>query len=144
MKSEFRQVVKLASPGELKAYVVYEHQLDLLSQGSPVSLLLANFGLFFLGMTITAFGTLATSPPAQDRVYYTFLIIAIITLIAGVVVLAIWYKMHKSSAKLVVEIKAQMPANPPIEQVTVADVDTEEVVEEVLHSSEEEEPEAME
>jgi len=48
MKGEYRQVVRLAQPVELNAYVVFEHQLDLLAQGSPASLLL-NFALFFLG-----------------------------------------------------------------------------------------------
>lgn len=115
MKGEYRQIVKLATPGELRAYVVFEHQLDALAQGSPVSLLL-NFALFFLGVAATALGTPATAPPAQDRMYYTFLIIFIITLIAGVVLLAVWYAMHRSVASLVVEIKAQMPANPAIEQ----------------------------
>lgn len=115
MKNEYRQVVKLATPGELRAYVVFEHQLDVLAQGSPVSLLL-NFSLFFLGVAATSLGTIASAPPAQDRIYYTFLIIFLITLIAGVVLLAVWYSMHRSVTSLIVEIKAQMPANPEIEQ----------------------------
>ena len=108
MKSEYRQVVKLAQPGELKAYVVFEHQLDLLAQGSPVSLLL-NFALFFLGVAATSLGTIATAPPTQDRVYYTFLIIFLVTLIAGIVLLAVWYSMRRSVASLIVEIKGRCP-----------------------------------
>jgi hypothetical protein len=73
-----------------KAYVVFEHQLDLLAQGSPASLLL-NFALFFLGVAATSLGTIATAPPAQDRTFYTFLIIFIITFIAGIVLSALWY-----------------------------------------------------
>ena len=115
MKGEYRQVVKLAQPGELKAYVVFEHQLDLLAQGSPASLLL-NFALFFLGVAATSLGTLVTAPPNQDRTFYVFFIIFIITLIAGIVLLAVWYSMHKSVTSLIVEIKAQMPPNPPVEQ----------------------------
>ena len=115
MQGEFRQVVKLAQPGELKAYVVCKHQLDLLSQNSPASLLL-NFGLFFLGVATTSLGTLVTASPDQDRVFYAFLIVFLITLIAGVVLLAIWYATHRSVANLIVEIKAQMPSNPPVEQ----------------------------
>ena len=119
MKGEYRQVVKLAQPGELKAYVVFEHQLDLLTQGSPASLLL-NFALSFLGVAATSLGTLVTAPPNQDRIFYSFLIIFLVTLIAGVVLLAVWYAMHKSVASLIVEIKAQMPQNPPVEQVPPA------------------------
>jgi hypothetical protein len=115
MKGEYRQVVKLAQPGELRAYVVFEHQLDLLAQGSPVSLLL-NFALFFLGVAATALGALVTAPPNQDRVFYSFVIVFIMTLIAGIVLLAVWYAMHKSLTSLIIEIKAQMPPNPPVEQ----------------------------
>ena len=43
-----RPVIRVAPPGELNVYPVYEHQLDLLAQGSPSSLFL-NFALFFLG-----------------------------------------------------------------------------------------------
>jgi hypothetical protein len=115
MKNEYRQVVKLAPADELKAYVVFEHQLDLLAQGSPASLML-NFALFFLGVAATSLGTLATAPPAQDRTFYAFLIICLITFIAGIVLSALWYSMYKSVTSLVVEIKAQMPANPPVSQ----------------------------
>jgi hypothetical protein len=115
MKGEYRQVVKLAQPGELKAYVVFEHQLDLLAQGSPVSLLL-NFALFFLGVAATSLGTLVTAPPNRDRIFYSFFITSTITLIAGIVLLAVWYAMHKSVTSLIVEIEAQMPPNPPVEQ----------------------------
>ncbi len=115
MKGEYRQVVKLAQPGELKAYVVFEHQLELLAQGSPASLLL-NFALFFLGVAATSLGSLVTAPPSQDRTFYSFLIVFIITLIAGVVLLAVWYFTHKSVTSLVAEIKAQMPPNPTVEQ----------------------------
>jgi hypothetical protein len=114
MKGEYRQVVKLAQPGELKAYVVFEHQLDLLGQGSPASLLL-NFALFF-GVAATSLGTLVTAPPNQDRVFYSFLIVFIITLIAGIVLLAVWHAVHRSVTSLIVEIKAQMPPNRPVEQ----------------------------
>ena len=90
--------------------MVFEHQLDLLAQGSPASLLL-NFALFFLGVAATSLGTLVTAPPQQDRIFYAFFILFIITLIAGIVILAIWYVMHRSVASLVIEIKAQMPPN---------------------------------
>jgi len=115
MKGEYRQVVRLAQPGELKAYVVFEHQLDLLAQGAPASLLL-NFALFFLGVAATSLSTLVTAPPNKDRVFYSFLIVLITTLIAGIVLLTVWHAMHRSVSSLIVEIKSQMPPNPPVEQ----------------------------
>ena len=131
MKKEFRQVVKLAPPGELKAYVVYEHQLDSLAQGSPVALHL-NFGLFLLGVSATALGTIATAPPTQNRTYYTFLIIFIITLIAGIVLLITWYALHRSVSRLVAEIKAEMPANPVVQQASPETLDADA---ETLHTT---------
>lgn len=115
MRSEYRQAIKLAQPGELKAYVVHEHQLDQLAQGSPASLLL-NFALFFLGVAASFLGTITTAPPNQDRTYYTFLIVFLVTLIAGAVLFVVWYSMHKSVASQVQEIKAQMPPNPVVAQ----------------------------
>jgi len=104
-------VIREAPPGELN---VYEHQLDLLAQGSPASLLL-NFALFFLGVAATMAGTLWSAPPDKDRVYYTFLTILLVTLIAGVVMLALWWFMHTSTRTLVSNIKSQMPPNPAIQ-----------------------------
>jgi hypothetical protein len=110
-------VIREAPLGELNVYRVYEHQLDLLAQGSPASLLL-NFALFFLGVSATAAGTLWSAPPEKDRVYYTFLIILLVTLIAGVVLLALWWFMHTSTRALIANIKSQMPPNPAIQEDT--------------------------
>ncbi len=110
-----RPVIREAPPGELNVYRVYEHQLDLLAQGSPASLLL-NFALFFLGVAATAGGTLWSAPPEKDRVYYTFLIILLVTLIAGMVMLALWWFLHQSTRTLVANIKSQMPPNPAIQE----------------------------
>ena len=137
-KHEYTQRVRLAPARELKAYIVLEHQLDLLSQGSPASLML-NFSLFFLAVSITAFGTLYTAPPTVDRVYYIFVILALVTLIAGMVTGALWFFQHKSSSQLIYEIKAQMPPNPPVQQLPIRELDDDEPVEGVLRSSEEEE-----
>ncbi|MGP0063492.1 MAG: hypothetical protein ACLQGP_07840 [Isosphaeraceae bacterium] len=57
-------VIRVAPPGELNVYPVYEHQLDLLAQGSPAPLLL-NFALFFLGVAATAAGTLWSTHPRR-------------------------------------------------------------------------------
>lgn len=113
MKNEYRQLVKLVQPGTIHAYIVYEHEIDLLAQGAPISLLL-NFALFFLGVAATALGTIAAAPPTQDRVYYTFLIIFIGTIIAGTVLVAVWYSIHRSASRLVLVIKARKPSNPVV------------------------------
>jgi hypothetical protein len=135
-KNALTPPMRFAPAGELRLYLVHEHQLDELAKGSPASVLL-NFSLFFIAVSITAFGTLYTAPPTVDRVYYVFVIIALVTLIAGVVTGVLWHVQHKSASRLVVEIKAQMPPNPPIQQLPVREIEAEEPVEGVLRSSEE-------
>ena len=109
----FQAVIRVAPPGELNAYVVYEHQLDELAQSLPSALML-NFALFFFGVAATALGTLFSVPPDNDRAYYTFLVVLLITGIAGVVLLAYWWFTHKSARRLIAEIKSQMPPNPEV------------------------------
>lgn len=104
--------LRVVPPKDLVAYVVYEHDLDLLTRGSPASLLL-NFALFFLGVAASGFGTLFSLPPDNDRAYYTVLILALMTGIAGVVLIGLWWFTHQSVKNLVAEIKAQTPPNPP-------------------------------
>ena len=116
MKSDFRPIVRLAAPGELRAYVVYEHQLDTLKQGQPAGLML-NFALFLLGVAATGFGTVVALPAGQNKAYNTFLIITLVTTIAGAVLFVLWLVLRRSLVDLVAEIKAQMPPNPEAEQV---------------------------
>jgi hypothetical protein len=105
--------VRFAGLGESSVYLVYEHDLDRLAQGSPASVML-NFALFFLGVAMTALGTLWTAPPQQDRVYYTFLIVFLATLMAGVVLLVLWWFQHQSMRNVVKRIKSQIPPNPEV------------------------------
>jgi len=115
---QFQPPVRVAPPRELKAYVVYEHQLDQLAQGLPAALML-NLSLFFLGVAMTAFGTLFSLAPSDDRGYYTFLLIFLVTLIAGVVLLLLWRSSFRSMTGLVDEIKSQMPPNVATQTPTV-------------------------
>jgi len=114
MSRKLRPVIREAPPGELNVYRVYEHQLDLLAQGSPASLTL-NFALFFLGAAVSLFATLLTAA-LDDRAYYTFLILCINGFIAGVVLLVFWIFTHTSTKALVRDIKSQMPPNPAIQE----------------------------
>ncbi len=108
--------VRFAPLTELNVYVVHEHQIDALAQGTMTSLLL-NFSLslFFLGIAAMSLGTL-WSVPATDRVYYTFLILFLVTSIAGAVTLAVWARLHRSTGTLLTAIKLQMPPSPAVRE----------------------------
>ena len=105
----------MAPLGELKAYTVYEHELDTLSRGSSGSLYL-NFALFLLPIFITLITTLLTTKIESDRLFQGFFIVAVITAIAGVFLLLLWLREHRSSRHLISEIKSRMPPPPAIPQ----------------------------
>jgi hypothetical protein len=73
--------------------------------------------MFFIGVSATAFGTLYAAPPRDDHVFNCFFNLAIVALFAGVVLLAPWYKQHKSTNRLVYGINAQIPPNPSAQQL---------------------------
>lgn len=111
-------VLRYAPLGELKIYPVYEHELDMLKQGSPVSLFL-NFALFLLPIGLTLIFTLATTTIPVDRLFQTYVLLAGLTIVSGLVLLALWWRGYKGSKDLVEEIKKRMPPPPPI-QLTVS------------------------
>ena len=76
--------------------------------------MMLNFSLFFLGVSATAIGTLWSAPPADNRTYYTFLIVFLVTLISGVVLLSLWWSTRTSTRTMIAEIKSQMPPNPAV------------------------------
>lgn len=101
-------VVRIAPLGEIRAWIVYEHELDALASGSPGAILL-NFALALLPIALTLFTTLLTVPIEQDRVFYTFVCLTAITFIAGVICLVLWIRDRHSAKVLMNEIKNRMP-----------------------------------
>jgi hypothetical protein len=125
MKNKFQPIIRVAETAELRVYPIYEHQLELLAQGSPASLHL-NFALFFIGVAITALGTLLTAPPDGIKTFVVFVCIFLVTFLFGIVLATIWWKNHKASTNLVAEIKAQTPKNPPAKQLPAVSIEYEE------------------
>jgi hypothetical protein len=76
--------------------MVYEHELDTLSHGSSSSLCL-DFALFLLPISITLTVVLSTTKIELDRLYYGYLIVAVISAIAGLFLLILWWRLHRSS-----------------------------------------------
>ncbi len=100
-------VIRVAPLGELNAYTVYEHELETLALGSPAGLFL-NFALALLP---TALGIIVTlrSGAMTDLNFTIFTSAAIIFIVAGVICLTLWWRMHRSVRTLVEEIKRRMP-----------------------------------
>ena len=107
--------IRVAPLGELKAYTVYEHELDTLSRGSSGSLSL-NFALALLPISIPLMVSLLTTKLQSERLFQGFLTVATITAIAGVFLLILWWRDHRSSRNVVMEIKNRLPPPPAIPQ----------------------------
>ena len=100
--------LRFATFGEIKIYWLYEHELDALGAGSSASLFL-NFALSLLPISITLLVAMLTTTIPSDRLFAGFLSVSVITAIAGIVLLLLWWRSHKSSGQLLTAIKARMP-----------------------------------
>lgn len=100
--------VRFSTVSEIRIYWVHEYELEVLARGTANALLL-NFALFLLPIAITLFVTLLTTTIPSDRLFVCFLSVAVITTIAGVVFLLLWWRSYKSSGDLLRTIQARMP-----------------------------------
>lgn len=107
--------VRVAPFGELRAYIVYEYELDELERGSPASLFL-NFALFLFGTGITLLVTLLTTRIANDRLFNGFVSACILTLLVGLILGLLWLRSHYSTSGVIVRIRDRMPPSPPIQE----------------------------
>jgi hypothetical protein len=108
-------VVRVAPLGELNAYAVYEHELDTLARGSSgANLLNISYALipFSGAFVIAIFGTEIPS----NRVFTAFILVALVTGLAGLICLLLGIANYQSNKALVAEIKRRMP--PPATPAT--------------------------
>lgn len=113
--------IRVAPLGELNAYTVHEHELDLIAEGSPASLAF-NVSVALLSAGISFFITLTTTTISNDRLFYGYLIVCVNFLLVGVILLGYWWKTRSSVLLIVARIKRRMPAplaiqEPPIDSL---------------------------
>jgi hypothetical protein len=106
--------VRVAPPGELNAYTVHEHELDVIAAGSPATLAF-NVAVALVSIGVTFIITLTTTTIASNRLFYSYLIVCINSLIVGFMLLAYWWKSRTSVLLIVSKIKSRMPAPTPIQ-----------------------------
>jgi hypothetical protein len=106
-------VIYVAPLGELQVYPIYGHELDEFAQGSPVSLCL-NFALALLASGVSFFATLLATDIPSSRTFNVFVILTVLFLLAGTVLLAIWWKLHRSTRSLAQRIRNRMPPAPGV------------------------------
>lgn len=114
--------VRVAPLGELHAYTVHEHELDIIAAGSPatvsfdVAVALISVGVSF-GVTLT------TTTIASDRLFYGYLILCINSIIIGLILLGVWWRRRTSVLMIVARIKGRMPPANPIQEQPAAPPD---------------------
>jgi hypothetical protein len=116
-------IVVYAPLGELKIYEISEAELEKLEAGPPGQLHL-NFALAMLPAALTILITLQSTTILSNRVYLGYLVTFRMLSVQGVISLMRWWVSNRSYGKLIREIKARMPARPPIiaEQITMPGV----------------------
>ena len=107
--------VRVAPLGELTAYTVHEHELDIIAAGSPATLAF-NFAVALISLGFAFVLTLTTTTIASDRLFYGYLIACINCLLVGVIMFVYWLKTRTSVHITVAKIKSRLIAAPPIQE----------------------------
>lgn len=107
--------VRVAPLGELTAYTVHEHELDIIAAGSPATLAF-NFAVALISIGITFILTLTTTTIPTDRLFYGYLIACINCLLVGFIMFVYWLKTRTSVNITVTKIKSRLVVAPPIQE----------------------------
>ncbi len=105
------QRVRVAPLGELRAYTIWEHELEALEQGAPASDLLT-IGLCLLSAAVTLLSTGLTGTTLT-----LFVCALLITGIVGGICTFLGWRLRTSTKELGRQIRARMPDAPTVQQV---------------------------
>lgn len=107
--------VRVAPLGELTAYTVFEHELDIIAAGSPATLAL-NFSVALISIGISFILTLTTTTIGSNRLFIVYLNACLICLLAGVIMFAYWLKTRTSVNLTVAKIKSRLIVPMPVQE----------------------------
>lgn len=94
----------------LSVYEITDYELGQILQGSPNALFL-NLAIFLTSISLSFLIALLTTTIASDRVYTVFVVVTVISFIAGFVLVAMWWKTRNQLSDIVTKIKARIPAD---------------------------------
>jgi hypothetical protein len=112
--------VRVAPLGELTAYTVYEHELDIIAAGSPATLSF-NFAVALISIGASFVLTLTTTKIDSDRLFIVYLNLCIICLLAGIVMFAYWFRTRTSVVVMVAQIKERLVVPTPVQESAPGD-----------------------
>jgi hypothetical protein len=105
----------VAPLGELTAYTVHEHELDIIAAGSPATLAF-NFAVALISIGVAFILTLTTTTIASDRLFYGYLIVCINCWIIGIIMFIYWLRTRTSVQITVTRIKSRLVVPPSIQE----------------------------
>lgn len=108
-------MVRVVPLGELRAYTIWDHELDRFEHGTPVSDLLT-IGLCLLSAAVTILATLLSASLPGDK-FTLFFCALLIVAISGAVCTFLGWRLRTSTKELVRQIRARMPDAPSVQQV---------------------------
>ena len=100
--------VKKGKVDSLTVYEVTDYELDQLEKGSPASLFL-NLSILLLTTGISFFIALLTTSIESNETFIIFVVVTVISFIAGGVLFILWYRDRKSTKGLIAKIKDRCP-----------------------------------
>jgi hypothetical protein len=115
-KKTEEQVVRIAPLGELRAYVISEHELEKLEKGAPISDLLT-IGLCLLSAALTVLITLLSTSLSGTTLTLFFCGLLISGLIGAICTFLGW-RGRTSTREMARQIRARRPDAPAVQQIT--------------------------
>jgi hypothetical protein len=101
-------VVNVSMVGELNVYVVHEHELDQIAEGSPATLAF-NGAIALISIGVAFVLTLTTTTISKPWLFSVYLLV-------GTVLLVYWWRTRTSVRQVVEKIKDRMPPPPGIQE----------------------------
>ena len=107
-ENQFLPEIRKGRVKTLTIHEVSETELNVLAQGSPNSIHL-NFAIGLFTLASSFLITLLTTKIESDRIFMTFVAIAVIGFIASIFLFFLWKKDFKSIKKVIEEIRKRLP-----------------------------------
>lgn len=93
----------------LSIYEVTDNELELLEKGSPSSTYL-NFAIFLLSVGFSFLISLLTVDIGSIKIYTTYTIFTLFGIIAGIILLVLWYREYSATSEVIKKIKERIPS----------------------------------
>ncbi len=95
-QSESLQVrVRRGRYDSIDLYEISKDELEILKQGSPNSIFL-NFSIALFSVSLSLGATLLTVEIESNRVFYVFVLVLIVSIVAGIITAVLWLRGENS------------------------------------------------